>query len=120
MAEVQEVGVKKIAMLVMVLMLGVQLFAAESRDVVRVTSNKHRIDISYRGKLVELIDTDGYAFLSQIAPGPDENGVPWEVEIKNLGPLPVDVTDAVTFHLTIAVGESRVIYSNGVTYLVKR
>jgi hypothetical protein len=102
-------------------LLGGQLISMQSRPVIHLQPHKNTIEAGFGGGLVELINAPAVIYLPQSPPKVDEQGEPWSVEVKNLGPASVMVTGTqVHFQAAVSTGQTVHIDSNGTTYLLKR
>jgi hypothetical protein len=108
----------KLSLLLLALFLG-QINTLQTREVVHLPSHQDRIGIQFGGKLVELINSPRVVFLPLFPPKPDSEGVPWTVDIKNLGPGSVNVSGKSPFSVEISVGQTVRVDSNGGVYIAK-
>jgi hypothetical protein len=97
-----------------------QMNAFQDRPVVRLRPHKAAIEIGFDRSLLELIDGPAVLYLPPFPPQSDAQGTPWSVDVKNLGPSAVTVTGKPQFEITISVGQTVHIYSDGTTYFLKR
>jgi hypothetical protein len=97
-----------------------QMNTLQEKPVVHLGPHSDAVQIDFGGKLLELINAPAIIRLPKTPPKPDEEGKPWAVRIKNLGPNGVTVADTGHFKAQINVGQTVQIYSNGAEYLQKR
>jgi hypothetical protein len=93
-----------------------QLNIFQEKPVVHLIPHRPSIPIDFRGKLLELISSPPIVYLPDSPPAADPKGEMWEVDVKNLGPHKVAVVDRATFSVSINVGETARIVSNGASY----
>ena len=93
-----------------------QMNMLQSKQVVHLEPHRTMIDISFGGKLLELINAPTLVNLPKVAPKQDSEGNPWSLDVKNLGPSVVTIVDTTHFNIIIKVNETVHIYSNGVAY----
>jgi len=99
-----------------------QMNMLQSKQVVHLEPHRTMIDISFGGKLLELINAPTLVNLPKVAPKQDSEGNPWSLDVKNLGPSVVTVVTMVgapQFSINIKVNETVHIYSNGAAYSQK-
>jgi hypothetical protein len=97
-----------------------QMSTLQEKPVVHLEPHSDAVRIGFGGKLLELINAPAIIRLPKIPPKPDDEGKPWTVRIKNLGPNGVTVADTGHFKLRINIGQTVQIDSNGAEYLQKR
>lgn len=102
------------------LIFGAQMIAGVARPMVHLNPHQVRIPLSFDGDLLELINSPAQIFLPPSAPGPNGDGVPWTIYVKNLGPATVAVESGARFHISVAVGQTLEIVSDGSLYSIKR
>jgi len=96
-----------------------QMSTLQEKPVVHLGPHGDAVQIGFGGKLLELINAPAIIRLPKIPPKLDDEGEPWAVRIKNLGPNGVTVADTGHFKLQINVGQTVQIDSNGAEYLQK-
>jgi hypothetical protein len=102
-------------------LLGGQLITMQSRPVTHLQPHKNMIEPGFGGSLVELMNAPVVIYLPPSPPKEDAQGVPWSVDVKNLGPVSVMITSTKShFQTVVGIGQTVHIDSNGVTYLLKR
>lgn len=106
-------------LLVMLAFFG-PLISSQQKPIIHFPPNQARINATYGGKLVQLIDAPTEIALPQIPPKLDSQGNPWAVEIKNLGPRSVNLVSNSSFSTILHVNETVQIDSDGTTYKLKR
>ena len=98
-----------------------QLNPLQPRPVVHLQPHKSVIEARFNGDSVELINAPDIVHLPVSPPKPDSQGIPWSVEVKNLGPNPVTILNKIThFRVLIHVGQTLHIQSSGSKYVLKR
>ncbi len=103
-----------------VILFAIQLNTLQSRPVVHLQPHRNAIEVGWNGSLLELIHAPPIVHLPKLPPKADAQGVPWSVEVKNLGPSPVTITNETThFDTRVSVGQSIRIKSSGTAYLLK-
>lgn len=105
---------------VYLLILVGQMATGIARTVVHLNPNQVRIPLSFEGDLLELINSPAALFLPPSPPKPNSEGVPWGIYVKNLGPAAVSVECGARFHISVGVGQTVQIVSDGSLYSVKR
>jgi hypothetical protein len=92
-------------MLMKLFLLCIALFLGQSQNsqnaVVRLPAHTPKISASDGGRTVELLDAAPIVYLPQQPPHVSLNGVPWYVDVKNLGPGSVTLqgNNGFTVHL---------------------
>jgi hypothetical protein len=107
------------------LLLSLAIFVAQMNTlqempVVHLGPHNDVVQIGFGGKLLELINTPAIIGLPKTPPKLDNEGKPWVVRIKNLGPNGVTVADTGHFRAQINVGQTVQIDSNGAEYFQRR
>ncbi len=103
------------------ILFGGQLNTLQPKAVVHLPPHKNAIEARFDRDLVELINAPEVVHLPVLPPKPDANGVPWSVEVKNLGPAQVTISNDMNhFKTLIQVGETLQIQSTGSQYVLKR
>jgi hypothetical protein len=99
-------------------MLAVQSITMQSKPVVHLPPHRADVIPAYGGKLLELIDAPATIFLPT---DPDLVDEPdgWSVDVRNLGPAPVTITDGAGFTMNIGAGQTLRIVRSGRTYVLK-
>jgi len=105
------------------LLMGVMMFAfqaitMQSEPVVHLPPNRAGIIPAYGGKLLELISAPATIFLPA-SPDPSVEPDGWSIDVRNLGPNPVAITDSGSFTMNINVGQTLHIVRMGKRYVVK-
>jgi len=102
-------------------LLAGQLITMQAKPTIRLEPHKNTIEARFGGSLVELINAPATVYLPSSPPTADAQGVPWLVDVKNLGPDSVTVTSVKThFQVSVGTGQTVHINSNGAAYLLKR
>lgn len=91
----------------------------QDRPVVHLQPHRAAIDISFGGKLLELINAPSVVILPTAPPKLDSEGNPWSIDVKNLGPGAVTVTGKSQFSTKVSVGQTVHIAWNGTAYSLK-
>jgi hypothetical protein len=87
-------------------LLYIAVFMGQSQTaqngIVRLPAHTSKIPVSDGGKTVELLDAPPIVYLPQRPPHMSFNGVPWYVDVKNLGPSSVTLqgVNNFTVHLS--------------------
>ncbi|MDD1748393.1 MAG: hypothetical protein LUO89_00805 [Methanothrix sp.] len=98
-----------------------QLNTLQPKPVVHLQPHKNSIEVGFDGSLLELINAPPIIHLPKFPPKPNAHGGPWFVEVKNMGPASVTITNDTThFETPIRVGQTVQIKSSGSEYLLKR
>ena len=105
-------------MLLPILLLSGQLHSSTARKVVHLVPAQTMMTASFGGKELDLIHSPGAIYLPESPPRSTEDGLPWYVEIKNLGPAPVTISGKIKFQTKVAVGATVKITSTGRGYLL--
>lgn len=100
------------------LLVFAQINTLQSREVVHLKPQATNIEIDFRGKLLELINSPAELHLPPRYPGSDSNGVPWNLDVKNSGPGAVTITGAGHFTTAVAVGQTIHLRSDGRSYFL--
>jgi hypothetical protein len=108
----------KLLLMIPALLLG-QVAILQGRQVVHLPANQAMIDVRDGGKLLELANSPAIVHLPAEPQKLDEDGNPWTLDVKNLGPVPVSVAGKAQFHVMIGVGQTVHISSNGSAYSLK-
>jgi hypothetical protein len=106
-------------LLACMMMLAAQAITMQSKPVVHLPPHRAGILPSFGGKLLELIDAPATVFLPA-NPDPAVEPDGWSIDVHNLGPNPVTITDGAGFTMNIGVGQALHIVRSGTTYVVKR
>jgi hypothetical protein len=97
----------------------VQMNTLQDLSVVHLRPHMNLVAAEFGGHMLELINSPPSIKLPEIAPRIDSQGKPWSISIKNLGPSgPVTVLGKSNFSLTVNVGQTIRIASNGQAYSV--
>ncbi len=96
-----------------------QMNTLQEMPVVHLGPHSDAVQIGFGGKLLELINAPATIRLPKIPPKLDDEGKPWAVRIKNLGPNGVTVADTGHFKTQINVGQTVQIDTNGAEYVQK-
>lgn len=107
------------SMLIALALLAGQMNAMQSKPIVHLPPHQDRIGVSLGGKLLELVNSPVTIFLPVAPPKANDDGTPWAIDIKNLGPAAVTVTGSNAFKVPIMVNQSVHIFSNGSAYILK-
>jgi hypothetical protein len=103
-------------LLVYFAVLAFQMNTMQQKPVVHLRPHRNVIENQFGGKLLELIDAPAVVQLPQIPQKLDDEGNPWCVDVKNLGPNPVTIEGKGKFSVQVNVGQTTHIYSNGDKY----
>lgn len=106
-------------LLMMLVFVGGQFNSLREKPVVHLDPHRTGIPAAFGGKLLELVNAPATLVLPRPRPVADSQGAPWEIDIRNLGPEAVSVTDPAQFSISIHVGETAHIVSNGRMYSAK-
>lgn len=106
-------------LLVLALLAGQAPVRLQSKPVVRLEPHKAAIEPGFGGSLLELIDSPAVVHLPKTPPKADAKGAQWNVDVRNFGPKAVTIADKGAFQVSVAVGETVHIYSNGSVYLLR-
>ena len=109
---------KKALLIGLGLMIG-QMNTLQSKQVVHLQPHSGAIRAEFGGKRLELLDAPATVFLPMEPPKLDSEGVPWTVDIKNMGPRMVTVVGGSRFSSRIIVGQTVHVFSNGTSYSLK-
>ena len=93
-----------------------QMVTLQDKPVVYLAPHHLGIDPTVGGKLLELENAPGTLTLPMVPPKSDAAGAPWEVDIKNLGPRAVKILGKNGFSISIRVGQTVHVASNGSIY----
>lgn len=104
---------------VLILLVLVQFNSLREKPVVHLDPHRTGIPAAFGGKRLELVNAPATIALPRPRPVTDSQGAPWEIDIRNLGPEAVSVTDNGPFSVSIQVGETMHIFSNGRLYAAK-
>jgi hypothetical protein len=91
----------------------------QDKTVVHLQPHRNSISSIFGGELLELANAPSVIDLPLHPPKVDSQGIPWSIDIKNLGPMTVTVIDKPQFNVQINVGQTVHIYWNGTVYLLK-
>jgi hypothetical protein len=108
------------AILLGLILLAGQPMGLRPKPVVHLQPNQSTIKVEFGGSLLELINAPPQVRLPVLPPKSDAQGIPWTIDVKNLGPSPVSVANSGThFDTLIAVGRTVTIQSTGSQYRIK-
>jgi len=107
------------SLLICLALLAGQQNTLQDRQIVHLQPHRAVIDISFGGKLLELINAPSVVFLPDAPPKLDSEGNPWSIDVKNLGPGPATVTGKSQFSTKVSVGQTVHIGWNGTAYSLK-
>jgi hypothetical protein len=105
-----------ISLLVCYAVFALQANTLQQKEVVHLRPHHNVIESQFGGKLLELIDAPAVVHLPQVPQKLDDEGNPWCVDVKNLGPNAVTIVGKGQFSVQVNVGQTRHIYSNGQIY----
>lgn len=108
----------KSLLIALALLVG-QVNTMQSKPVVHLPPHQDRIGVSLGGKLLELANSPAAISLPVTPPKANDDGTPWTIDIKNLGPAAVTVTGSNAFKVQIMVNQAVQIFSNGSAYILK-
>ncbi len=109
-------------------LLAIVVLFAQARDlqdlqgkpVVRLEPGHRSVDVTLGGKVLELINAEPKIQMPLPVPETDIDGRPWLVDIKNLGPHPVEVVGTPHFSVLIKMGQTVHILSSDGRYVLTR
>ncbi len=104
------------ALLLGMAMLMFQMVTSEIKTVVHLAPNSASITPDFGGKLLELANSPTIVNLPVIPPAPQLPGHLWSLDIKNLGPRTVRVLGKNNFSMSLVVGQTAHIVSDGTIY----
>jgi hypothetical protein len=84
-----------------------------TKDVVRLPPSKTTIPQTYGGKLVELLNTAPEVSLPLLRPSATQPAATWSVEIRNLGPNDVTITNGNQLTVLLHPNQSTTIAARG-------
>jgi hypothetical protein len=90
---------------------------AGAREIVHLPSGKSVILSTYGGKLVELTNASAEVYLPSKIQNAGQQG--WDVEIRNLGPHSVTITNGVQFSTIVHPGETATVALRGSSSYVR-
>ena len=93
---------------------------AQEKPVVYLQPHHESVDAKFGGSILKLMNAPPVISLPTPPPLLDMQGNQWAIDIKNLGPHAVTVSDRSQFTQNIMVGETLHISSNGKSYELKR
>jgi hypothetical protein len=93
---------------------------AQEKPVVHLQPHHDSVDSKFGGSLLELINAPPVISLPTPPPLVDAQGNHWAIDIKNLGPHAVTISDKAQFSRRIMAGETLHINSNGKSYALYR
>ena len=96
-----------------------QVSTLQDKPAVHLQPNRDRIEAAFGGKLLELIHAPSTIHLPTVPPEVDGQGLPWTLDVKNLGPTAVTITGTENFSVELHVGGTIHIRANGVRYSQK-
>ena len=96
-----------------------QMNTLQDNPVVHLQPHSDAIQLEFGGKLLELINPPATLHLPKVPPKRDIDGNQWVIRIKDLGPNGVSIVDTSHFRVSINVGQTIQIYSNGAAYSLK-
>lgn len=91
----------------------------QEKPVVHLKPHSNAIDPASRGSLVELSNAPATVYLPTPVPPLDADGIPWSVDVKNLGPASVTIVGKQNFNTTVTVNQTIHILANGQGYRLK-
>ena len=93
-----------------------QMMTHQDEAVVRLQPHRDSIEAGFGGKMLQLSNAPAIVRLPISPPRLDEQGNPWKVDVKNLGPGAVTVVDKSGFKVQIPAGQTVHIYWNGTVF----
>lgn len=96
-----------------------QMITLQDRPVVHLVPNRSSISSDFGGKLLELINAPSTVSLPADPPRLDSKEEPWSLEIRNLGPAQVTKVDKQQFAVSLSVGRTVHVVSNGSMYVIR-
>jgi hypothetical protein len=108
----------KATLICLILLVG-QMNTMQDKPVVYLQPHHISIDSRFSGKLLELANAPAVINLPVVPPKADYRGIPWSIDVKNLGPAAVAITGK-ALRVEVNVGQSVHISSDGAAYSVKR
>lgn len=112
-------GYMKTLLICCALFIG-QINSLQAKPIIYLQPHRNLIQAECGGKLLELLNAPTVISLPAVPPKLDSQGVPWSVDIKNLGPVSVTVIGKGEFSVQVSAGQSVRINSNGAEYSLKR
>lgn len=104
------------SLLVFFSLLALQMNTLQPKPVVHLRPGRNVIESQFGGKLLELVDSPAVVHLPQVPQKLDDEGNPWCLDVKNLGPKAVTIVGKGQFSIQVSVGQTTHIYSNGQIY----
>jgi hypothetical protein len=92
----------------------------QDKPVVHLQAHSNSINSIFGGELLELVNAPSVIDLPLHPPTVDSHGIPWSIDVKNLGPMTVTVAHKAQFSVRINVGQTVHIYWDGTVYLLRR
>jgi hypothetical protein len=93
-----------------------QMNSLQDKPTVRLPPHQNFIPVDSGGDLVELKSAPPTVQLPPLPPTLDSHGIPWLVEIRNLGPGTVTVVGKAQFSVQVPGGKTVGIKSTGTGY----
>ncbi len=93
-----------------------QMNTLQPKPVVHLRPNQNLIDTGFGGKLLELTNPPSTVRLPIHPEKVDDEGNPWCIDVKNLGPGAAMVTGKMEFRVEVRTGQTVHICSNGRGY----
>jgi hypothetical protein len=97
-----------------------QMTTLQDKHVAHLEPNRDFIGAEYGGDILELSNAPAVVALPAVPPRMDSKGIPWSIDVKNLGPGAVTVVDKNQFRVLVNVGRTVRILSDGAAYSLKR
>jgi hypothetical protein len=91
----------------------------QDKQVVHLQPHSNVVRSDFGGKLLELLNAPAVISLPMAPPRRDAQGLPWSVDIRNMGPGAVTVVGTSQFSSRIIVGQTVQVVSNGTSYSLK-
>jgi hypothetical protein len=109
----------KTSLFCLALLVG-QMNTLQDKPVTHLPPHRANIDSGFGGKLLELANSPSVIDLPLDPPKDDSQGIPWSIDVKNLGPVAVTVFGKAQFSVRINVGQTVHIYWNRTAYSLNR
>jgi hypothetical protein len=97
-----------------------QRITMQDKPVVYLRPHSDQITIDFGGQFLDLVNVPTVIYLPLHPPTVDEEGNPWEVDAKNLGPRNIQIQGKGNFIVRVSVGQTVHIHSNGVVYSLEK
>jgi hypothetical protein len=88
------------------MLLAFQMSSLQEMPAIHLQPNRNRIEANFGGKLLELVNAPPVVSLPNVPPKVDGEGLPWRLDVKNLGPSMVTVIGVQGFSVDIKAGST--------------